>query len=270
MLKRIVMQLSGRLTALCTQVLAWLTIRLWNPAKHLLVRSIRKFLSAINRLNPHVRMVLNFKAWAASLTTAAQSTKQGRSTAKAKATQIGSQLQITVHLILQRAATAIKKINVLVALMKWVVSHINASKIVLTLTVRQWIQAGLRLLGRVNLRLLVAYLSQRLERVRVTLTNWVLLATKKLVAALTHMANRLKAIGLKLQGSVLLLLQRVLRLQSLSKKRAEKTKLVQSLLKKAVAVLTRMVYLLKVIGLKQVGTVRQRQQPAQRRRSKGH
>jgi hypothetical protein len=162
-------------------------------------------------------MVLNFKALAASLTTAAQSTKQGRSTAKAKATQIGSQLQITVHLILQRAATAIKKINVLVALMKWVVSHINASKIVLTLTVRQWIQAGLRLLGRVNL-----------------------------------------------------LLQRVLRLQSLSKKRAEKTKLVQSLLKKAVAALTRMVYLLKVIGLKQVGTVRQPPQRAQRRRSKGH
>ena len=164
MLKRIVMQLSGRLTALCTQVLAWLTTRLWNPASSLLVSSTRVFLSAINRLNPHVRMVLNFKAWAASLTTAAQSTKQGRSTAKAKATQIGSQLQITVHLILQR----------------------------------------------------------------------------------------------------------VLRLQSLSKKRAEKTKLVQSLLKKAVAVLTRMVYLLKVIGLKQVGTVRQPQQRAQRQRSKGH
>jgi hypothetical protein len=104
----------------------------------------------------------------------------------------------------------------------------------------------------------------------VTLTNWVLLATKKLVAALTHMANRLKAIGLKLQGSVLLLLQRVLRLQSLIKKRAEKIKLVQSLIKKAVAALTRMVYLLKVIGLKQVGTVRQPQQRAQRRRLKGH
>jgi hypothetical protein len=162
-------------------------------------------------------MVLNFKAWAASLTTAAQSTKQGRSTAKAKATQIGSQLQITVHLILQRAATAIKKINVLVALMKWVVSHINASKIVLILTVRQWIQAGLKLLETVRQRLL-----------------------------------------------------HVLRLQSLNKKLVELTKLVQYLLKKVVAALTRMVFLLKVIGLKQVGTAPQPQQRAQRQRSKGH
>jgi hypothetical protein len=50
----------------------------------------------------------------------------------------------------------------------------------------------------------------------------------------------------------------------------EKTKLAQYLLKKAVAVLTRMVYLLKVIGLKQVETAPQPQQPAQRQRSKEH
>jgi hypothetical protein len=270
MLKRIVMQVSGQVMVRFTTAYLQLTICLSRTAKHLLALITQTYHSALTLLHPLAPIWWSFKAWAASLTTAAQSTKQGRSTAKAKATQIGSQLQITVHLILQRAATAIKKINVLVALMKWVVSHINASKIVLTLTVRQWIQVGLKLLGIASQHRLVAYLLQQLEKVRVALTNLVQSCTRKIVAALTHMANRLKAIGLKLQDSVHLLLQRVLRLQSLSKKRAEKTKLVQSLLKKAVAVLTRMVYLLKVIGLKQVGTVRQPPQRAQRRRSKGH
>lgn len=216
MLKRIVTQVSGQVMVRFTTAYLQLTICLLKIAKRLLALITQTYRNVLTPLLPLAQTLPNFKAWAASPTTVAPSTKQGRSTAKAKATQTGSQRQTTVHLILQRAATAIKKTNVLVALTKWVVSRINVSKTVLTHTVHQWIQAGLKLLGRVNL-----------------------------------------------------LLQPVLRLQSLIKKRAEKTKLVQSLLKKAVAVLTRMVYLLKVIGLKQVGTVRQPQQPAQRRRSKG-
>jgi hypothetical protein len=269
MFKRIVMQVSGRVMVQFTVAYLLLTTCLSKTAKHLLALITQTYHSVLTPLNPLAKMLPSFKAWAVNPTTVAPSTKQGRSTAKAKATQTGSQRQTTVHQIRQHVATAIKKINALVALMKLVASHINVSKTAWTRIVHQWIQAGLRLLGRVNLRLLVAYLSQRLERVRVTLTSWVLLAIKKLAVALTLMGNQLKVIGLKLQGSVHLLLQPVLRLQSLIKKRAEKTKLVQSLLKKAVAVLTRMVYLLKVIGLKQVGTVRQPQQPAQRRRLKG-
>jgi hypothetical protein len=216
MLKRIAMQLSGRLTALCTQVLAWLTTRLWNPASSLLVSSTRVFLSAINRLNLLAQMVLNFKAWAANLTTVAQSIKPVLTTVKAKASQIGSQLQTTVRQILLPVTTAFKKSKELVALIKLAVSRINASKTVLTLTVRQWIQAGLKLLETVRQRLL-----------------------------------------------------HVLHLQSLNKKLAELTKLVQSLLKKVVAALTRMVSLLKVIGLKQEEAAPPPQQPARRRRSKG-
>jgi len=270
MLKRIVTQVSGQVMDRFTTAYLQLTICLLKIAKRLLALITQTYRNVLTPLLPLARTLPNFKAWAVNPTTVAPSIKRVLSIVKAKATQIGSQLPTTVHQIRQRAATAIKKTNALVALTKWVVSHINASKTAWTRIVHQWIQAGLRLLGRVNLRLLVAYLLQQMEKVRVALTSWVLLAIKKLAVALTLMGNQLKVIGLKLQGSVHLLLQPVLRLQSLIKKRAEKTKLVQSLLKKAVAVLTRMVYLLKVIGLKQVGTVRQPQQPAQRRRSKGH
>jgi hypothetical protein len=217
MLKRIVMQVSGQVMAQFTVAYLLLMTCLLRTVKHLLALITQTYHSVLTLLNPLAKMLPSFKAWAVNPTTVAPSTKQGRSTAKAKATQTGSQRQTTVHQILQRVATVIKKTNALVALTKWVVSRINASKTAWTRIVHQWIQAGLKLLETVHLHL-----------------------------------------------------QSVLRLQSLNKKLVEKTKLVQSLLKKAVAVLTRMVYLLKVIGLKQVGTVRQRQQPAQRRRSKGH
>ena len=270
MLKRIVTQVSGQVMVRFTTAYLQLTICLLKIAKRLLALITQTYRSALTLLLPLARTLPSFKAWAVNPTTAAPSIKRVLSIVKAKVIQIGSQRQTTVHQTPQHAATATKKTNVLVALTKWVVSRINVSKTVLTHTAHPWIQAGLKLLGRVNPHLLAAYLSQRLEKGRVTLTNWVLLATKKLAAALTLMGNQLKAIGLKLQGNVRLLLHPVLRLQSLIKKRAEKTKLVQSLLKKAVAVLTRMVYLLKVIGLKQVETVRQPPQRAQRRRSKGH
>jgi hypothetical protein len=270
MLKRIAMQLSGRLMALCTQVLAWLTTRLWNPAKHLLVSSTQVFLSAINRLNLLAQMALNFKALLVNLTTVAQSIKQGLSTAKAKVIQIGSQLLTTVLQTLQYASLNQLQNKGFVVKMKLAQLRLKGSSYALIRIVRQLIQVGLKLLGIASQHRLVAYLLQQLEKVRVVLTNLVQSCTKKIVAALTHMANRLKAIGLKLQGNVHLLLQPVLRLQSLSKKPVEKTKLAQYLLKKAVAVLTRMVYLLKVIGLKQVETAPQPQQPAQRQRSKGH
>jgi hypothetical protein len=273
MFVHIVMQLSGKMASLFTQAWALLMACLWSPVKRLPAKFTRLFQNARNLYLMNLlcaQTVSNFSRLLVSLITVAQLIKAGLITAKQVLTQIGLQLAITVRQILQRAVTAIKKTNVLVALMKLVVLHINASKTALTLTVRQWIQAGLKLLETVRQRLLVAYLSQRLERVRVTLINWVLLVTKKLAAALTLMGNQLKAIGLKLQGSVHLHLQPVLRLQSLNKKLVEKTKLVQSLLKKVVAVLIRMGNLLKVIGLKQAGTAPQPQQPAQRRRSKGH
>jgi hypothetical protein len=270
MLKRIATQVSGRMEFLYIRLWAWVTTCRWSLASSLPARFIRKFQNAINLLNPLAQTVLNFKAWVVNQTTAAQLTKQGRSTAKAKAIQIGSQLRTTVLQTLQYANLNQLQSKGLVVKMKLALLCLKGSSYALIRIVRQWIQAGLKLLGRVNPHRLAAYLLQQLEKVRVTLTNWVLLCIKKLAAALTLMGNRLKAIGLKLQGNAHLLLQRVLRLQSLSKKLAEKTKLAQSLLKKAVAVLTRMVYLLRVIGLKQVGTVHQPQQPARRQRSKGH
>jgi hypothetical protein len=211
----------------------------------------------------------SFNRLRVSLITAGQLIKVGLSTVKQTLIQTGLQLATTVRQILQHVNLSQLQNKGRVVKMKWALLRMSVSKFVQILTAHPWIQDGLKLLGRVNPHRLAAYLLQQLEKGRATLTNWVLLATKKLAAALTHMANRLKAIGLKLQGSVHLLLQRVLRLQSLNKKLVEKTKLVQSLLKKAVAALTRMAHLLKVFGLKQVRTVRQPQQRARRQNYKG-
>jgi hypothetical protein len=269
MLMRIVMQVSGQVMARFTAAYLQLTTCLLNSAKRLHALITQIYLSVLIRLHQLVQMVLSFNHLRASLITAVQLIKAGLSIVKQTLIQTGLQLATTVRQTLQRVSLSQLQNKGRVVKMKWALLRMSVSKFVQILTAHPWIQAGLKLLGRVNPHRLAAYLLQQLEKGRVTLTNWVLLATKKLAAALTLMGNQLKAIGLKLQGSVHLLLQRVLRLQSLIKKRAEKTKLVQSLLKKAVAALTRMAHLLKVFGLKQVGTVRQPQQRARRQNYKG-
>jgi hypothetical protein len=144
----------------------------------------------------------------------AQLIKAGLIIAKQVLTQIGLQLAITVRQILQRAVTAIKKTNVLVALMKWVVSGINASKTALTLTVRQWIQAGLKLLETVRQRLQHVLHLQSLNKKLVELTKLVQSLLKKAVAVLIRMGNLLKVIGLKQAGTAPQPQQRVQRQRS--------------------------------------------------------
>lgn len=270
MLKRIVTQVSGRGMALCSQPWAWVKTQLFKPANNLLVSYFRKFQSAINHLNLFAQTASSSKACRANQTTAAQSTNQGRTTAKPKATQTGSQRQTTARQTRQPASRSRSSSKGRVEKTKLAQLRMNVSKFVQTLIAHQWIQAGLRLLGPVNQLRLVAYLLQQLEKVRVALTNLVQSCTRKIVAALTRMANRFKAIGLKLQDSVRQLLQRVLHLLNLSKTPAEKTKSAQSPHKKAAPAQTPTANQSKARGSKQQGTVHQLRPPAQRQRSKGH
>lgn len=168
MLKRIVMQLSGKMGCLYIQALELLKARLCKPVSNLLVKYTQASLNAINRLRQRVNIAL---------------------------------LLNSVHAVKMKLAQLL----------------LNASKIVLTRMELLWIQAGL-----------------------------------------------------KYRDNVAQHLQPAILLQKLNKKLAALIKLAQLTIKKAVAVLTRMVARLKVIGLKPQGTANQRQQPAQRQRSKGH
>jgi DNA-binding transcriptional MocR family regulator len=147
MLKRIVMQLSGLGTDLSIRLWGWLTTRLWKPVSSLPASFTRKFQSAINLLNPLAQMLPNFKAWRANQITAAQSTKQEPTTAKAKVIPIGSRRQTTAPQTRQAATTASKKNKEPVGKIKLVLSRISENKTVQTLIAHQWTQAGLRLLG---------------------------------------------------------------------------------------------------------------------------
>jgi hypothetical protein len=202
MLKRIVMQASGQMARLFTIVYTQLMICLLKLVKKLHVLIIQTYRNALTLLHPLAKTLPNFKVWVASQTTVAQSTKQEHSIAKAKVTPTGSQRQTIARPTRQRAVTAIKKTNVLVAPMKWVVSGINASKTALTLTVRQWIQAGLKLLETVRQRLQHVLHLQSLNKKLVELTKLVQSLFKKAVVALTLIINQLKAIGLKQAGIV--------------------------------------------------------------------
>ena len=198
-LKHIATQLSGHGTALYTRPWAWVQTRLWNPVSNLLVSCFHKSPNAINRRSLSVPTESNSKAYPANQTTAAQSTKQGRIIARAKASQTGLQRQTTARQTHRLVTTAFKKIKELVALTKLEVLHINASKTVLILTVSQWIQAGLKSLGPVNQLRLVAFLLHRWGQVRVALTKKALLIFKKPIAVLTRMGHLLKGRGWKYQ-----------------------------------------------------------------------
>lgn len=111
MLKRIVMQLSGRGMALSIQAWAWLKERLWHHAKRLRVSFILVFLSVANLFNQLVQTVLNIKVWRANLITAVQSIKAGLIIVQAKALQIGSLLATTARQILQHARQPLLQIK---------------------------------------------------------------------------------------------------------------------------------------------------------------
>jgi hypothetical protein len=113
MFMHIVTQLSGRVTALYTQVLGWLKALLCKLVSNLRVNFFRASQSVVNRfnlLNPlRVQTVLSFNRFRVSLTTAVQLIKVGLITAKAKLIQTGQQLVTIAHQTLQHVKALFKK-----------------------------------------------------------------------------------------------------------------------------------------------------------------
>ncbi len=109
MLKRIVMQLSGRSTALFIQVLAWLTAQLWKVVSNLRANFIRLSLNVASLLSRLVKTLSNFKALLANLITQVQSIKLALKRAVTISGQIGQQLLTIARQIHQRVLKALKK-----------------------------------------------------------------------------------------------------------------------------------------------------------------
>lgn len=96
MLKRIVMQVNGKIIALSSQVWALLTEQLWHPVSNLLASITQASLSAVNQFrNLLAQIALSFKALLVNLIIQVQLIKQGLINALRKAFQIGSQPQTT-------------------------------------------------------------------------------------------------------------------------------------------------------------------------------
>lgn len=109
MLKRIVMQVSGRLMALYIQALEWLKVRLLKPVNSLRVSFTQAYQSAVNLL-PHLAKTLSkIKVLVVTLTTQASLIKQGLKLAVTTCGQIGLLLQTIVRQIRQLVAQAFKK-----------------------------------------------------------------------------------------------------------------------------------------------------------------
>jgi hypothetical protein len=109
MLKHIVTQVSGQVTALFTQALASLKALLWSLVNNLRVSFIRTYQNVVNLFNPLVQTLLKIKALLASLTTQVQLIKQGLKLVVTTSGQIGSQLLTTVRQIPQAVIQAFKK-----------------------------------------------------------------------------------------------------------------------------------------------------------------
>lgn len=109
MLKLIVMQVIGQITALFTTACTLIKGLLLNLVKRLHASSILVFQSAASQLNPLVQTVLKIKAWRANPTTVEQSINQEPISAKQIATQLGLQPQTIARKTRQRAKPASKK-----------------------------------------------------------------------------------------------------------------------------------------------------------------
>jgi hypothetical protein len=109
MLKHIVTQVSGQVTALFTQALASLKALLWSLVNSLRVSFIRAYQNVVNLFNPLVQTLLKIKALLVSLTTQVQLIKQGLKLVVTTSGQIGSQLLTTVRQIPQAVIQAFKK-----------------------------------------------------------------------------------------------------------------------------------------------------------------
>jgi len=109
MLKPIVTQVSGRITALCTRLWALLATRLWPNVKQLLANITQAFLNVANRLFQLVQTVLNTSRWRVSLTIVVVSIKAVFTSALLKVTQLGQQLLTIALQMLQRVSLVLQQ-----------------------------------------------------------------------------------------------------------------------------------------------------------------
>jgi len=106
---RIVMQLSGKMVSLFTQVLGWLKVQLWNLVSNLRVVFSQISLNVVNLLNRLVKTLLNFKVLLANLIIVVQSIKLVLKRAVTINGQIGQQLLTIARQIPQLVKQALKK-----------------------------------------------------------------------------------------------------------------------------------------------------------------
>jgi hypothetical protein len=109
MLKRIVMQLSGQITALFTQVLVSLKALLCKLVSSLRASITQVYQSAVNLYPLHVKTLSKIKVLLASLTTQVLSIKQGLKLVATTSGQIGQLLVTTVRQIRQHVSQVFKK-----------------------------------------------------------------------------------------------------------------------------------------------------------------
>jgi hypothetical protein len=106
---RIVMQLSGKMVFLFTQVLGWLKTQLYRLVSNLRVVFFQASLNVVNLLNRLVKTLSNFKALLANLIIVVQSIKLVLKRAVTINGQIGQQLLTIARQIHQLVKQALKK-----------------------------------------------------------------------------------------------------------------------------------------------------------------
>ena len=109
MFMHIVTQVSGRLTARCTQVWVSLKARLLKLVSSLRASFIRAYQSAVSLHHLLVKTLSKTKALLANLTTQVLSIKQGLKLVATTSGQIGQLLVTTVRQIRQHVTQALKK-----------------------------------------------------------------------------------------------------------------------------------------------------------------
>lgn len=158
----IVTQLSGRVTALYSQALAWLKAQLWRLANNLRASITQVFQSVrgLQLLSLLAPIVSNTKAWLVNLTIQGQLIKAALINVQAKLILLGSQLLTIVLQTSQLVLTVLlQSKDKLVASIKLAQSHLKTSKIVLTPMVLLFRQGGLKL------QEIVSQLQQRVTQV---------------------------------------------------------------------------------------------------------
>lgn len=149
---RIVQQVNGLLTGLCTRLSTLVTERLLPNVNKLRASITQAFLSAANQLFQLVQTALNIRAWPVLLTTAVRSIKAVLTSVLAKVTRLGQQPATTAPSTSQPAPQApLRKRGRPVGSTKSAQSHSQKTTPAQTPTVRRLTQDGVKSPGRVGL-----------------------------------------------------------------------------------------------------------------------